>query len=109
MTENRRAPRPDVIYVLPAIDIPDFRPGRAIDEKRLTAYPAKRADGRIDAAGNAVESALEKFGRMRSHAGKGKTSNAQRLTSNAELRENAAALTQWWGAPSLPFASKMAG
>ena len=51
MAENGRPPGADVINVFVAIHVPDARAFRALDEKRLAADVAKRADGRIHAAG----------------------------------------------------------
>ena len=61
VTENRRAPAPDVIDVFVSIDIPNPRAVRALNEKRLTADIAKCAHRRINAAGNAFLRAREKF------------------------------------------------
>jgi hypothetical protein len=54
VTENRRAPTADVIYVFIAIDVPNPRSFRALDEKRLAIDIPKRAHRRIHAAGDAL-------------------------------------------------------
>ena len=62
VAKNSRAPGPDVIDVLVAIDVPDFRAFGASDEEGLAAHSAKSADGGIHAAGNAVQGAAKEFG-----------------------------------------------
>ena len=59
MPENGRAPGTEVIDVFIAVDVPDFRAGGAFDEEWFAAETAEGADGRIDAAGDAIESARE--------------------------------------------------
>ncbi|MEY2547418.1 MAG: hypothetical protein QOG48_2535, partial [Verrucomicrobiota bacterium] len=61
VTENGRAPAPDVIDVFIPIDVPDARAFCAIDEEWFAADVAKRADGRVHAAGNYLLRSGEKF------------------------------------------------
>ena len=55
MAENGRPPGADVINQFVAVHVPHMRALGAIHEKRLAADGAKRADGRIDAAGNVIQ------------------------------------------------------
>src|SRR5207302_2780663 len=63
VTQNRRAPRADVIDHLISIDIPDVCALRALDEKWLAADAAEGAHGRVHAAGNASARGREEFAR----------------------------------------------
>src|SRR3977135_4454137 len=55
VAENGRAPGADVVEVLFAVDVPDSRTLSALDEEWVAAQAAKSADGRIDAAGDALQ------------------------------------------------------
>ena len=70
MTKNSRAPAADVIDVFVSIDVPNFRTGRALNEKRFAADIAQRAHWRVNAAGNARLGAGEQLRRTASHAPK---------------------------------------
>ena len=65
MAKNRRATRADVINVFISIDVKNLRAFGFVDEERLPANSAKRAHGRIDAAGNVVERFGKKLFRLR--------------------------------------------
>ena len=50
VTEDRRAPGPDVVDVFISIDVPDPRAFCALDKERFSLQAAKSAHGRIHAA-----------------------------------------------------------
>src|SRR2546423_2159014 len=61
VTKNRRTPAADVIDEFLSVDVPNFRTGRALNEKRFAANIAKRADRRINATGNMFLRASEQL------------------------------------------------
>ena len=86
MPENRRSPGADVIDVFVAIDVPDVRAFRALDEKRLAPDRAKGAHRGIHAAGNSLLRFGEKFElNVRSCVTGMERSTSERRTSNVEL------------------------
>src|SRR4051794_22591015 len=54
VAKDRWAPCSNEVDVFSAIDVPDLRARGAVDKERFAIQPAKRADGRIDAAGDAL-------------------------------------------------------
>ena len=61
MTQNRRAPRSDVIDVLVAIDVPNLCAFSALDKERLAIQSAKCAHGGIYTTGNSLLRGSEKL------------------------------------------------
>ena len=55
MTQDRRAPRSDVVDQLAAIDVPYFATLRTINKERLPPDTAKSAHGGIHSSGNVAE------------------------------------------------------
>ncbi len=83
MAKNRRTPCAHVVDQLTAIDIPDVRTRRALDEEWLALDTAESAHWGIYAAGDAATGGGEKLGRTRCH-GRQPTLSRQRRASTAE-------------------------
>ena len=65
MSVNERTPRHDVVDVRAAVDVPDARAARPLDERRLAPDGAERAHRTVDAAGKHAFCACEQLAGFR--------------------------------------------
>src|SRR5690606_38025242 len=76
MAGDHRSPRPEVVDVAAALDVPHVRAVGAVDEARRAADRAERPHGRVDAADEDLAGAFE-FREVGAHAGTGYPGNGR--------------------------------
>ena len=61
VANDERPPRKHIVDIAVAVNVPEVRPSRPLNEQRRAAYAAKRADRRIDAARQHLLGRIEEF------------------------------------------------